>query len=158
MLKRLGVMGAMIAVAALAVSSVGPATGQLGADRHGDDRDKVRVLSTLTEEAFIDVGEADFSLGDTYVFSSKLTKHRKRVGHTGVVCTVTSTKRAEFQCVATAKLRRGQITVQGLVAGEPEVFKFAITGGTGRYEGAEGTLVVRQLSETRERLTFHLTD
>lgn len=42
-------------------------------------------------------------------------------------------------------------------AGEPEAFGFAITGGTGAYEGAEGVLRVRELSN-RERLTFHLSD
>jgi hypothetical protein len=158
MLKRLGVMGAMVAVAALAVSSVGPATGERGADRHADDRNKVRVLSTNTQEAFVDVGKPGFSLGDSFVFTSKLTRRGKKVGRAGGVCTITSTKREESQCVATARLRRGQITVQGLLAGEPEVFEFAITGGTGHYEGAEGTLVVRQLSATKERLTFHLID
>ncbi len=84
--------------------------------------------------------------------------HGKKVGHTGVVCTITSTAREESQCVGTASLRRGQITIQGLLAGEPEVFEFPITGGTGAYEGAEGTLVVRELSDTKELLTFFLSD
>jgi hypothetical protein len=158
MLKRVGVMGAVVGIAALTAGSVAPATGQGSADRHGDDRDKVRVLSTNTEEAFVDVGEPDFSLGDSFVFTSDLTKHGKKVGHTGVVCTVTSTAREESQCVGTASLRRGQITIQGLLAGEPEVFEFAITGGTGAYEGAEGTLVVRELSDTQELLTFYLSN
>jgi hypothetical protein len=155
MLKRLGVVGAVVAVAALAVGSVGPATGSAGADRHGHDRDKIRVLSTITEEEFIDVGDRDFSLGDMFVFTSKLTKHGKKVGHTGVVCTATSVKRGELQCVATAKLRHGQITVQGLV-GDDDVFALAITGGTGAFEGAGGTLVVKEISDTKEILTFHI--
>ena len=50
---------------------------------------------------------------------------------------------------------QGQITIQGLLAGEPEVFAFPITGGTGVFEGAEGTLVVREVSDTEEMLTFH---
>ena len=53
---------------------------------------------------------------------------------------------------------QGQITIQGLLAGEPTVFKFAITGGTGAYEGAAGTLVVREISNTKELLTFHLSN
>jgi hypothetical protein len=158
MLKRIGITGALLAVAALAVGSVGPATGQGGADRHGDGSQTVQVLSTNTEEAFVDVGKTDFSLGDSFVFTSKLTKHGHKVGHTGVVCTITSTAREESQCVGTASLRRGQITIQGLLAGEPEVFDFPITGGTGAYEGAEGTLVVREISDTKELLTFHLND
>jgi hypothetical protein len=157
LVKRLVATGAMVAIAALAVGSVAPATGHGGGHGH-DDRDKVRVLSTNTEEAFVDVGDHDFSLGDSFVFTSDLTEHGKPVGHTGVVCTVTSTAREESQCVGTASLRGGQITIQGLLAGEPEVFEFPITGGSGRYEGAEGTLVVKELSDTEELLTFYLSD
>jgi len=158
MLKRLGTVGAVTGVAVLAVGSVGPATGQTSVTGNGDDHQVVRVLSTNTEEAFVDVGEPDFSLGDSFVFSSTLTRHGETVGHTGVVCTITSVQMEESQCVGTAWLRRGQISVQGLLAGEPEEFELPITGGTGAFEGAGGTLVVRVISDTKERLTFHITD
>ena len=158
MFKRLGVAGGLVALTALAVGTLVPATGQGGGNDHGDDRRTVRVLSTNTEEAFVDVGEPDFSLGDAFVFTSDLTKHHKKVGHTGVVCTITSTAREESQCVGTARFHAGQITIQGLLAGEPGVFEFAITGGTGAFEGAGGTLVVKELSDTKELLTFYLSD
>jgi hypothetical protein len=116
----------------------------------------VRVLSMNTEEASVDVGEPDFSLGDEFVFTSDLTKRGTSVGHTGVVCTVTSVERSESQCVGTASFSKGQITIQGLLAGEPERFEFPITGGTGAYEGASGTLAVTTLSDTEELLTFYL--
>ncbi|MET0523598.1 MAG: hypothetical protein ABWZ91_02285 [Nocardioides sp.] len=116
----------------------------------------MRVLSTNTEETLVDVGEPDFSLGDQFIFTSELTKHGKLVGHTGVVCTITSVEREESQCVGTAAFHKGQITIQGLVAGEPEEFEFPITGGTGAFEGAGGTLVVKELSDTEELLTFYL--
>ena len=158
MLKRLGIVGAVTAVAALAVGSVGPATGQTSATDNGDGHHVVTVLSTNTEEAFVDAGEPGFSLGDSFVFSSRLTRQGETVGHTGVVCTITSVRMEESQCVGTAWLRRGQISIQGLLAGEPEEFEFPITGGTGAFEGAGGTLVVREISNTKERLTFHITD
>ena len=54
---------------------------------------------------------------------------------------------ATYQCVATIRLRNGQITVQGLNEfqgqGDPGPFRFAITGGTGAYSGASGEVVVR---------------
>ena len=156
MLKRIGVAGALAAIAVLAVSSAVPATGH-----GGGGGDKIRVLSTNTEEEFVDVGTKDLSLGDQFIFTSDLTKHGRSVGHTGVVCTVTSTAREESQCLGTASFRRGQITIQGLVAGEPDVFEFPITGGSGAYEGAGGTLVVKEIpgsDPTQEILTFYLTD
>jgi hypothetical protein len=52
-----------------------------------------------------------------------------------------------FHCVGTLSLRRGQITLQGLieVQGEDDTgpFVVAITGGTGAYRGAGGVAVVR---------------
>ena len=66
MLKRLAIMGALTGVAALAAGSVASATGQ---GENGDD-DTIRVISTNTEEEFIDTGESDFTLGDSFVFTS----------------------------------------------------------------------------------------
>lgn len=152
MFKRLGVTGAVVAIAALAAGSVGPAAGS------GDSHHTVRVVSRDTEQSFVDVGKHGFSLGDEFVFTSKLTRHGYRVGHAGVVCTITSVKREESQCLGSAKLGRGEITIQGLMADSPRVFSFAITGGTGAFEGAEGTLVVRELRHNRELLSFHLGD
>jgi hypothetical protein len=52
-----------------------------------------------------------------------------------------------FHCVATLSLRRGDVTLQGLieVQGEDDTgpFLVAITGGTGAYRGAGGEAVVR---------------
>ena len=155
MLVRLAATGAVLGVVGLAAGSVGPATGH-GGGGHDHDGYTLRVLSTNTEEAFVDVGEPDFSLGDEFVFTSELTRHGKTVGHTGVVCTVTSVEREESQCNGTAWFDKGQIAIQGLVAGEPERFSFPIIGGTGVFEGAGGTLVVTELSDTEELLAFHL--
>jgi hypothetical protein len=35
---------------------------------------------------------------------------------------------------------------------------FPITGGSGKYEGADGEIHVSQVSATKEILTFHLSD
>jgi hypothetical protein len=156
--SRFAATAAVLGVVAVTAGSVGPAIGN-GSGGHGGGNggDRVRVLSTNTEEAFIDVGEPDFSLGDEFVFTSDLTKHGRSVGHTGVVCTITSVEREESQCVGTAWFKKGQITIQGLLAGEPERFGFPITGGSGAFEGASGTLVVKELSDTEELLTFYLS-
>lgn len=156
MLVRLAATGAVLGVVALAAGSAGPATGHGGGGGGHDHGHTLRVLSTNTEEAFVDVGEPDFSLGDQFVFTSELTKRGRTVGHTGVVCTVTSVERNESQCAGTAWFEKGQIAIQGLISGEPERFSFPITGGTGVFESAGGTLVVTELSDTEELLTFHL--
>ncbi|MFN2489065.1 MAG: hypothetical protein ABR529_04890 [Actinomycetota bacterium] len=151
MAKRLGISGAVVALLALAIGVVSPALSSA----KGGDR-TIRVVSVNTEEEFVDVGAEGFSLGDEFVFASDLSKHGKKVGHTGVVCTFTSLARGEIECVATASFRGGQIAGQGLVAGEPQSFALPITGGSGKFEGAEGELHVQEVTESKEILTFHL--
>jgi len=151
--KRLALLGTAIALVALAVGVV-PAWGSSG------DKDKqrtFRVDAVNTEQNFLDLGATGNSLGDQIVFTGQLLKGDTEVGHQGGVCTVTSVARNEAQCLATYALRGGQITGQALVnLGNPARYAVAITGGSGKYEGAGGEVRVQPVSETRGILTFHL--
>jgi hypothetical protein len=99
------------------------------------------------------------------VFSERLSRRGRSVGVSGVVCTATQVEPPYddlmFHCVGTLKLRRGQITLQGLieVQGEddPGPFTVAITGGTGRYKGAGGKAVIREVSPTRSVYKLRFT-
>jgi hypothetical protein len=100
------------------------------------------------------------------VFSETLFVRGREVGVSGAVCTIVQGVPpydiALNHCVGTLSLRRGQITLQGLieVQGEddPGPFTVAITGGTGRYSGAGGNAVIRDVSPTKTvyklRFTF----
>jgi hypothetical protein len=154
--KRLGVLGAAIALVALAVGAVTPA---LGSPSDDDNQETIRVVAITVGEEFLDLGAEGLSLGDQGVSSEKLLKGGEEVGHSGVVCTVTSVEREELQCAATAWFDGGQITVQGLIGfGAGEAFVFPITGGSGKYKGAEGEVHVRDVSDTKSILTFRLED
>jgi hypothetical protein len=147
--KRLGVLGAAVALVALAVGAVSPAWGSSG------DKDKqttFTVEALTTEQSF-----EGTALGDQIVFTSQLLKGDTEVGHQAGVCIVTSVARAEAQCVATYVLPGGQITGQALIRlGDPAPYAGAITGGSGKYQGAEGEVRVQPVSGTRGILTFHL--
>jgi hypothetical protein len=153
-LKRLGVLGVAVALMALGVGAISPA---LGSSEDGERT--IRVVAITVEEEFLDLGAEGFSLGDQGVSSEKLLKGGEEVGHSGVVCTITSVEREEVQCAATAWFNGGQITVQGLVGfAAGETFVFPITGGSGKYKGAEGEVHVRDVSDTKSILTFRLED
>jgi hypothetical protein len=149
--KRLGVAGTAIALVALAVGAISPAWGS-SSDKHKQTVFTVEALTT----------EQDFegtALGDQIVFTSQLLKGETEVGHQAGVCIVTSVARAEAQCVATYVLPGGQITGQALIRlGDPAPYAGAITGGSGKYQGAEGEVRVQPVSGTTGILTFHLTD
>jgi type II secretory pathway pseudopilin PulG len=149
--KRSVVLGAAVALVALAVGAIGPAWGS------SSDKDKQRTFTVeaLTTEQHFE-GTA---LGDQIVFTTQLLKGDTEVGHQGGICTVTSVERGEAQCIATYVFRGGQITGQALIRlGDPAPYAVAVTGGSGKYEGVEGEVRVDPASETQPRgvLTFHL--
>jgi hypothetical protein len=169
MRKRLGIISAGIAVVALVVGAVSPALGSSSpgaastASGSADDQQTIRVLAVFTEfDPNIDVGASGFSLGDEVVFSGNLLRNGEQVGRVGVVCTFVSTAnaaRVEAQCPTTSILPGGQITTQGTIVNRSLNFTLPITGGSGRYQGAEGQVVSRDVStptQPQVELTFYL--
>ena len=149
--KRSVVLGAAVALVALAVGAIGPAWG---ASRDKDEQRTFTLDALTTEQHF-----EGTALGDQIVFTTQLLKGDTELGHQGGVCTVTSVERGEAQCIATYSLRGGQITGQVLISlGNPAPYAVAVTGGSGKYKGVEGEIRVQPVSETRGILTFHLTD
>jgi hypothetical protein len=160
MRSRLAVRAAGAAIIAFALLVLGSAPA--AADGKGK-RQNLRIIGVVNQEEFVDVGRPGPSLGDELVFSETLFERRREVGTSGGVCVVTEITPpytvSTFHCVATLSLRRGQITLQGLVEvqgeDDPGPFRVAITGGTGAYRGASGQArIVRLGSVTIYRLSF----
>ena len=162
--KRLGISAAVIAVMALVVGAVSPALGSSASTASGlADKQTIRVTAVFTEfDPNIDVGAAGFSLGDMVVFSGNLLRNGEQVGRIGVVCTFVSTAnadRVEAQCPTTSIFPGGQITTQGTIVNRSLTFTLPITGGSGRYQGAGGQVVSRDVStptQPQVDLTFQL--
>jgi hypothetical protein len=147
---------------ALGSSSQGAASTASG---HTDNRQTIRVTAVFTEfDPNIDLGAPGFSLGDEVVFSGNLLRNGEQVGRIGVVCTFVSTAnaaRVEAQCPTTATLPGGQITTLGTIVNRSLNFTLPITGGSGRYQGAGGQVVSRDVStptQPQVELTFQLED
>ena len=67
--------------------------------------------------------------------------------------------RVEAQCPTTSILPGGQITTQGTIVNRSLNFTLPITGGSGRYQGAGGQVVSRDVStptQPQVELTFQL--
>jgi len=156
--RRTTAGAALVAAGALAASALGPALAT------GDGSDlTIQVRSVTVQDAELDLGEPGVGIGDQYVFSSDLFRvdNGRPAGQDGGACTIVridaATEAVTGHCVGTVSFPRGQVTVQGLVTfAEDEAFDIAVTGGTGRYVGVGGTLTVRPVSETEERLTLRL--
>jgi hypothetical protein len=65
-----------------------------------------------------------------------------------VTCTIMSKRDA--LCTAVVQLSKGTLTAEGLVSLRPESgeMRYAITGGTGAYEGTSGTAIVTDVPGT----------
>lgn len=130
--------------------------GSVVAAANGKGKKTLILTATENQFEFLDLGATGPSVGDYFAFSETLSHRGREVGASGGVCTVTEVVAPydvlTFHCVATLSLRRGQITLQGLVEvqgeDDPGPFTVAITGGTGAYRGAAGETVIRDVSPT----------
>jgi hypothetical protein len=167
--KRLGILGAGIAVMALVVGAAIPALGSSSqgaastASGPTDQDQTIRVTAMFTEfDPNIDVGAPGLSLGDVVVFSGNLLRNGEQAGRIGVICTFVSTanaNRVEAMCPTTSILPGGQITTQGTIVNRSLNFTLPVTGGSGRYQGAGGQVVSRDIStptQPQVELTFQL--
>jgi hypothetical protein len=154
-----GVVALLLAVASFTVASA--SSSPTSSSATDDEVEVIRVTAVDVQDTFLDLGEPGESLGDQSIFSQDLFRQGEKVGTAGVVCTLVRVEpmvSATVQCVATAELPRGQITIQGLLTftDGPSTFRLAITGGTGRYRTAHGVAIVEEVSETEDRITLRV--
>jgi hypothetical protein len=169
MTKRLGAVGAVVAVLALVISMVAPATSD------ENMRQGRRVVLRLAEvaaddeefESEIDVDDNGFpTVGDYIVFSGEPVFRRDRETQVGVIrgdclfVEVVGEAAATLECDITFDLKGGLITVEGPVAFAEEDFEavqeVAVTGGTDAYKTAHGELAVNIAPEEGFLFTFRL--
>lgn len=97
------------------------------------------------------------SLGDEFVIDGRLSQAGKAAGADGLVCTVTTPGAKEVSnCVGTASLANGTITVAGVSRAVSNGDTFAVTGGTGDYASARGTVVTKQGAHNTTLITINL--
>ncbi|MFJ5967582.1 hypothetical protein [Streptomyces sp. NPDC093060] len=101
--------------------------------------------------------------GDRTVFRSDLFDQQgNQVGDTGGTCTTTRVdKGGAEECVVNYNLPGGQLTVQGMVfgilnPGPPPSFDNAITGGTGAFDRARGSVHADTIGTGTRRFTIDL--
>lgn len=127
-----------------------------GDSRAADAGSPLQFGAVTVQSIRLNVGPPALSIGDRLVFSHTLTdiKDGKTVGLSGLECALTSVTTskpkgdkkpvtsARSHCLATIVLTDGQIAAQGLtdLVDPAGSFELAVTGGTGKYSGAAGTL------------------
>ncbi|MFE1171462.1 hypothetical protein [Streptomyces sp. NPDC058773] len=139
------------------------AAGGAGADSFPPYEETFQLVAKQTQGTFVDVdGSGGPSQGDEFVISGDLLRAGVTIGTYSEICTLTRTApndEFDLQCSPVLALPLGQITVQGrftVTAAGPGDINLAITGGTGRYRTAHGSVHAVNVSDTETNLTVHL--
>lgn len=113
------------------------------------------VESSFTAVPVLGQRSAASRPGDYVVITDKFMQDGKVVGHDNVHCTLITTKSS--LCEIGVQLEKGELTLQGIgPAGGSGSFSVAITGGTGSYEHARGTVHFRSTGAKTGVETFHI--
>ncbi len=112
---------------------------------------------------FIDVAPAGVgrkppTQGDAFVIGGQLLMATKIIGKANLVCTTTQPgRRGGSLCDGVLVLQAGQIAFTGYntVADTPQTV-FAVTGGSGTYAGAHGTLTAKTARNDRTTITVQI--
>jgi hypothetical protein len=160
------VMFTLAATLAAVVTGVTIATASSPGDRPGGKREHVlKVTRDAGTGAVLDLDHsatpgkpAPDSMGDENVFSANFYVGDKRVGFDGGVCKLVRLP-AYFQCVATNSFPEGDLMVQFLADfSRSAPGRFAITGGTRGYRGAQGEVTyIDNPDPQRDAVTFRFT-
>jgi hypothetical protein len=158
----------MIKIPALAAALTAGTIAALAAvlPAHGQDPAGTRTLTFTStqkhgDEHFIDLPPKGPSAGDRVALSSTLHQPGKVAGRLEGDCAWVDQTFEVLQCSVVVILPDGRLTLQGAHANKkiPRIGgtqeEYAVTGGTGAYEGATGTMR-RTGSTKRDTLTLTL--
>ncbi|MEV0638805.1 hypothetical protein AB0I77_28460 [Streptomyces sp. NPDC050619] len=149
----------------LACSPVAAAAGPDTDSDHGKGRDRViTLIGRLAQQTRIPVNPGGApAQGDRTAFRSNLFDQAgNQVGETNGTCTTTRVDNGGAEeCTVTYSLPGGQLAVQGmvfrhLIPGPPPSFDNAITGGTGEFDRARGSVHADTIAPGTRRFTIDL--
>lgn len=120
--------------------------------------EQIVVVERPVGETTVDIGAKGDSVGDLLVFANKVydPTNKTQVGSDQGYCVRTVVGKS-WECFWTLTLKAGQITVEGpfMDAGDSLM---TVTGGTGKYAGAKGSMKLhpRDATPTGYDFTYDL--
>ena len=105
--------------------------------------------ATFTAQAY---QTSDSHSGNTQHFTETLKANGAVIGTDKIACVLTSASAAK--CTAVFTFAKGTVMVAGLLKQNQPSTTMTITGGTGAYKGAKGSMALHFLSGTKSTETF----
>jgi allene oxide cyclase len=102
--------------------------------------EQIKVVERPVGETTVDLGAKGDSIGDMLVFANGVfdSANKTQLGSDQGYCVRTIVGKS-WECFWTLTLKAGQITVEGPFMDEGDSL-FSVTGGTGKYLGAKGSM------------------
>jgi allene oxide cyclase len=102
--------------------------------------EQIKVVERPVGETTVDLGAKGDSIGDLLVFANGIfdAANKAQLGSDQGYCVRTIVGKS-WECFWTMTLKAGQITVEGPFMDEGDSL-FSVTGGTGKYVGAKGSM------------------
>ena len=126
-----------------AAASTGPAT--------------IRITNKEVSVARVDIGRSGKSPGDMEIVrQSVFDRQGNRIGRAELLCTFVDSRRAR-NCRGTYFLPKGKLVVGGSLSFR-QFYDLAVTGGTGLYDNARGSVTVTRMARrpVRDLVVFRL--
>ena len=155
-MRRTLIAAALAAVAASALTAATVALGQ-GSDGLAQ-RVTIHVVEHPVTDQVIDIGAPGDSPGDQLPFANPVfdATNAHRVGSDQGNCVRASATQGRWECMWTTFLAKGQITVEGPFRDAFPTTALAVTGGTGAYRNARGTMTLHARADGNFDFVFHL--
>jgi allene oxide cyclase len=153
MLRRSFHAALVLAIAMLAVAAT---VAWAGSGQRGHT---LSVVERATTDTPLDLGAPGDSIGDTLTFGNDIydASNSRVVGRDQGTCFRTNPGQS-WECTYTTILASGAITVQGPFYDDLRDSELSITGGTGRYANARGSLTLhaRDAAGSAFDFLFHI--
>ncbi|HUB84588.1 MAG TPA: dirigent protein [Rhizomicrobium sp.] len=119
--------------------------------------DTLTVVEHATSDATASIGKAKDNRGDILTFANPVfdAANKKQVGTDNGFCIRTVAGRA-YACSWTTSLTGGQLTVEGPFHDSGDT-TLAVTGGTGKYAGAKGEMLLHARDAKGSEYDFKFT-
>jgi hypothetical protein len=118
---------------------------------------KITITNRQVNVARVDVGKRGKSPGDLEIIRQRLfDRSGKVIGRAELMCTFIDGRRSRI-CRGTYFMPRGRLVVGGSLSFR-QFYELAVTGGTGLYDNARGTVTVTRMARrpVRDLVVFRL--
>ena len=148
----------LVVVAIAATATLLAAVTAVGSGSKAAQGKSLTVVEHATTDTTIDTGAAGDSSGDLLTFGNDVfdANDAKKVGTDQGSC-IRIVPGVSYECTWTTVMSGGQITVEGPFY-DKKNSTLAITGGTGRYRNARGTMGLEaRANGAKFAFVFHMT-